>query len=311
VLILPRLCNGLDRRVPATLINLGALCFFGFLWGLTIPLSKVSVSTGHHTFGLIFWQLAITTLILGAYLLLTQRRIPVSRKHLLYYLIIAFIGTLIPNSFSFMAIRELPAGIMSVVIATVPIMSLAVALLARIEVFQIKRLFGIVCGVSALILLALPDVTMTGPKMLPWIVVALIAPICYGIEGNFVAVKNPPDLSPVVVLFSASLLGSLIIGPVAWFGGYWVSMTTGWDAAEWAIVGSALGHMSAYAGYLWLVQRAGAVFTSQVAYVVTLTGVFASIAFLDEQYGWIMWIAVAMMLIGVTLVRPSPSNQKG
>jgi len=97
--------------IPANIVNLGALCLFGFLWGLTIPLSKVSVSTGHHSFGLIFWQLAITTVVLGVYLLLTRTKVPVTRVFLIFYLIIAFIGTLIPNSFSYAAVRELPAGI--------------------------------------------------------------------------------------------------------------------------------------------------------------------------------------------------------
>lgn len=291
--------------VPANLVNIGAICLFGSLWGLTIPLSKVAVSTGHHQFGLIFWQMAITSLVLGAFVLILKVKIPLSNTHLRFYLIIAFIGTLLPNSFSYMAIREVPAGIMSVVIATVPIVSLSIALIARIERFQPMRLIGIVCGVSALILLAMPDVNLNGSISWNWVAIALIAPICYGIEGNFVAVKSPMKLSAVATLFGSSVIGTFIIGPIAWFGGYWVSMSQEWQAPEWAIIGSSFGHLLAYVGYLWLVQRAGAVFTSQIAYVVTLTGVFVSMIFLDENYGWLMWVAVAMMLIGVSLVRPS------
>lgn len=291
--------------IPANLINIGAVCLFGILWGLTIPLSKIAVSTGHHQFGLIFWQMAITSIVLGAIVIIMKIKVPLEYRHLQFYLIVAFIGTLLPNSFSYMAIREVPAGIMSVVIATVPIVSLAVALIARIERFQPMRLVGIVCGVSALVLLAMPDVNLNGSVSWKWVAIALIAPICYGIEGNFVAVKSPVELSAVSTLFGASVIGTFIIGPIAWFGGYWVSMTQEWQAPEWAILGSAFGHLLAYVGYLWLVQRAGAVFTSQIAYVVTLTGVFVSMLFLNEDYGWLMWVAVAMMLVGVSLVRPS------
>lgn len=267
-------------------------------------MSKIAVSTGHHQFGLIFWQMAITSLVLGAFVLILKIKVPLGSRHLLFYLIIAFIGTLLPNSFSYMALREIPAGIASVVIATVPIVSLAVALIARIERFQPLRLIGIGCGVTALILLAAPDVNLNGTVAWQWVAIALIAPICYGIEGNFVAVKSPKELSAVTTLFGASVIGTLIIGPIAWFGGYWVNMGEGWQAPEWAIVGAAFGHLLAYAGYLWLVQRAGAVFTSQIAYVVTLTGVFISMIVLGENYGWLMWAAVALMLVGVSLVRP-------
>lgn len=293
--------------IPANLINIGAVCFFGILWGLTIPLSKIVVSTGHHQFGLIFWQMAITSAVLGTIVFMMKIKVPLGNQHLRFYLIVAFIGTLLPNSFSYMAIREVPAGIMSVVIATVPIVSLSVALIARIERFQPMRLVGIVCGVSALMLLAMPDVNLNGAVSWHWVAIALIAPICYGIEGNYVAVKNPVKLSAVATLFGASVIGTIIIGPIAWFGGYWVSMSQEWQAPEWAIIGSSFGHLSAYVGYLWLVRRAGAVFTSQIAYVVTLTGVFVSIIFLNENYGWLMWVAVALMLVGVSLVRPRES----
>ncbi len=246
-------------------------------------------------------------MVLGAFVFTMKVKVPLGNKYLRFYLIIAFIGTLLPNSFSYMAIREVPAGIMSVVIATVPIVSLTVALITRIERFQPMRLVGIVCGVSALMLLAMPDVNLNGSISWKWVAIALIAPICYGIEGNFVAVKSPVELSAVPTLFGASVLGTFIIAPIAWFGGYWVSMSQEWQAPEWAILGSSIGHLLAYAGYLWLVQRAGAVFTSQIAYVVTLTGVFVSMIVLGENYGWLMWVAVAMMLVGVALVRPSTS----
>ena len=113
--------------IPANAVNVASICLFGILWGLTIPLSKVAVSTGHHQFGLIFWQMAITTLVLGVFIFILKIKVPWGRSYLCFYLIIAFIGTLVPNSFSYMAIRELPAGIMSVVIATVPILSLVIA----------------------------------------------------------------------------------------------------------------------------------------------------------------------------------------
>jgi len=70
------------------------------------------------------------------------------------------------------------------------------------------------------------------------------------------------------------------------------------------MLGAAGGHMIAYTGYLWLLGRAGAVFTSQVAYIVTLTGVITSIVFLGERYGALLWIAVALMLLALALVKP-------
>ena len=44
------------------------LIVLGAGWGITQPFSKIAVSGGYRHFGLIFWQMAITSVILGAIL---------------------------------------------------------------------------------------------------------------------------------------------------------------------------------------------------------------------------------------------------
>lgn len=251
------------------------------------------------------WQLAVSVLILGGYLLWRAKPVSLGRGNLKYLLFIAMIGTLIPNTFSLMATRHLPGGILSIVIATVPIISLLIALTARIESFSWKRFSGIIMGVASLVLIAVPDASLPDPSKAPWILVALIAPFCYASEGNFVAVRAPKELTPVTTLFGASVCGLILLIPVVYANGWQVPVLVTWDATRWAIVGAALGHMVAYTGYLWLLGRAGAVFTSQVAYIVTLTGVVASVVFLGERYGLVLWFAVALMLMALTLVKPA------
>lgn len=293
-----------EDRAARYSMNIIYLVLFGLSWGLTVPLIKIAVSAGHHPLGLLFWQMFLSALMLGLYLLVKRQRLPLSRTAIVYYLIIAVIGTLIPNSFSLVATSKLPAGIMAIVIATVPIMSLFIALLARLERFSWQRSLGVVLGVCALMLIALPEAGLPDPAMAPWMLVALIAPLCYAIEGNFVSARGPRELSPVVTLFGASVLGSAFLAPIVWLNGYGVSMTSGMDKSLWALLGSSVGHVIAYCGYLWLLARAGAVFTSQVAYVVTLTGVLGAVLMLGERYGILVWAAVALMLLGVSLVRP-------
>ncbi len=49
---------------------------------------------------------------------------------------------------------------------------------------------------------------------------------------------------------------------------------------------------------------AGPVFSSQVSYVVTLAGVFLSALILSESYSSWVWMALVLMLAGLTLVQP-------
>jgi len=77
-----------------------------------------------------------------------------------------------------------------------------------------------------------------------------------------------------------------------------------WGTDDLAIVGASLLHAAAYAGYVWLVGRAGSVFAAQVAYVVTATGVVWSMLLLGERYSAWIWFAFAVMIAGLALVQP-------
>ena len=289
-------------------LNLAALLFFGLCWGSTVPLLKFATGANHNPLGMMVWQLGVSVLVLGGYMAYQRQRIPLDRHTLRYLLFIALIGTLIPNTFSLSAIAQLPGGIMAVAIATVPIASLVIALMFRIERFSWPRFTGVLLGVLSLILIAVPDTTLPDPGKALWILVALIAPVCYAIEGNFVAVRAPVNLTPVATLFGASVCGLILLLPLVYASGWQVPVLVAWDAPRWAMVLAAMGHTSAYTGYIWLLGRTGAVFTSQVAYVVTLTGVLLSVVFLGERYGWLLWVAVLLMLVAITLVRPAKAS---
>ncbi len=75
-------------------------------------------------------------------------------------------------------------------------------------------------------------------------------------------------------------------------------------SAEQAIFGLSVIHAAAYAGYIWLVGKVGPVFSSQVAYIVTVTAMFLSAIFLDEGYSPYTFVSLALMIAGMVLVQP-------
>ncbi|MGB7285597.1 MAG: DMT family transporter [Salaquimonas sp.] len=292
------------RNPSDTLLAFAGLIFFGLAWGTTQPLTKIAVSTGHLPLGLIFWQLVFAVLLIGIVLWARKIPVPFNKQHLFYYVGVSILGTLVPNSFSYLAAAQLPAGIMAVVITTVPMFSLMIALSVGNEKFRMHRSLGIILGVSAMLMIALPEASLPTAGQGFWLLIALIAPFCYGIEGNFVASKAPPKLNPMAALWGASFFGMLISGPAAIVSGQWVDLFIPWQAAEWAILGSSIGHAIAYSGYMWLVGFAGVVFTAQISYVVMICAISISMLFLGEAYSSWVWLAIGLILIGLTLVQP-------
>ncbi|MEM8591191.1 MAG: DMT family transporter [Pseudomonadota bacterium] len=282
------------------------LVALGAGWGITQPLAKIAVSTGYQPFGLIFWQLAITATVLGAVSLARGRGLPFNRGTLRVYLMIAFIGTLIPNSASYQAVVHLQAGLMSVLLSIIPMLAFPVALLLRLERFAFLRLLGLLLGLCGVLLIVLPDASLPDRSLVGWVFVALLAPCCYAWEGNLVAKYGLAGLDPIQALFGASLLGAIIALPLTLSAGQWINPSAEWSRADFALIASSLIHAVVYTTYVWLVSRAGPTFAVQVSYLVTGFGVLWAVILLSEAYSPYIWAALGLMLAGMALVQPRP-----
>ncbi len=280
------------------------LVVLGAGWGITQPLSKIAVSTGHGHFGLIFWQLVIGSMLMCGVLLLRRERLPLTVRALRTYVIIAFIGTIIPNSASYTAIAHLPSGVMSVLLSLVPMLAFPVALGLGLERFSFRRFGGLLLGLAGVCLLILPRASLPEPGLLKWVAVAMIASACYAFEGNYVARWGIAGMNPFQVMLGASLVGVVLSLPLALASGQFIDPRAPWGAPEWALLASSVIHTLTYTGYVWLVGRAGAVFAVQASYLVTGFGVFWAMLLLAESYSPYFWAAAALMLAGVFAVQP-------
>ena len=264
--------------------NLGpmfALLIMGAGWGITSPLSKIAVSTGHQPLGLVFWQMVIGAVLLGAIVFVRGGRLALGRRQITLYLAIAFLGTILPNAASYRAAAHLPAGVMSIVIAMVPMFAFPIALALGQDRFSIARVVGLGLGLGGVALLVGPEASLPDRAMVAFIPLALIAPFFYGLEGNFVGKFGTAGLDPIEVLFGASVFGAVLSFPLALGFGHWLNPLGGFGAPESALVLSSIVHALVYAGYVWLVGRAGAVFAAQVSYLVTIFGVGWAMLILD------------------------------
>ncbi|MBE1283043.1 MAG: EamA family transporter [Rhodobacteraceae bacterium] len=273
-------------------------------WGLTQPLTKIAVSTGYEPWGLIFWQMVIGSLLMAVLSTLRGRHLPLTWGALKISILIALMGTLVPNTASYRAIAHLPSGVISILLSLIPMMAFPIALALRLESFRPLRFLGLGCGLVGVLLLVLPEASLPDPAMLLWIPIALIAPACYAFEGNYVARWGTEGLDAIQVLYGASLVGAVLVLPFAVASDQFITPFQPWGAPEWALIGSSVIHVLVYAGYVWLVGQAGPVFAVQVSYLVTGFGVFWAMTLLGEAYSPYIWTALVIITAGVFLVQP-------
>ncbi len=280
------------------------LLFMGVTWGATFSLAKIAADGGGHPLGINYWQSLIGAFFLILLNLATRKKIPVKRDNILFYVVCGLLGSVIPGVLFFYAASRVSPGVLSITIATVPLMTFTAAALFGIEKFQVGRVLGVMCGMLSIVLLVGPEESLPDPSAVPWLFAALVAAICYASENMVVALRMPTGVSAFTVAAGMFIAASLIATPLVFLTDTFVPLIWPWGAVEWAIVGMATISVIAYSLFIFLITHAGPVFASQTAYVVTFSGVFWGILIFDEQHSTWIWASLIVMLGALALVTP-------
>lgn len=289
--------------MKARLWPVGMLVLLGVGWGSTQPLGKIAVAGGRGVFALIFWQSVVAALAMGAVLLARRRAVPFHAAGLRFAFVIALVGTIVPNGTFYLSIRHLPAGIMSIILSLIPMISFPLAVALGMDRFSLSRLGGLACGLAGVALIALPRASLPDPAMAGWLPVALVGPLCYAAEANIIARWGTAGLGPMQAMFLICLAAATLALPLMLLTGQgFVPWPAGTPERALFLIGALHGLL--YATYVWLARQAGAVFAAQTSYVVTAAGVGWAMLLLGERFGLLVWLALPLLMAGLFLVQP-------
>ena len=280
------------------------LLFMGVAWGLTFSLAKIAAEGGGHPLGINYWHSLIGALFLVVFSLATRQKLPMKRENILFYAACGLLGSVIPGVLYFYAIARVSPGVLSITVATVPLMTFVAAAYFGVEKLQFGRVLGVVIGIVSIVLLVGPEESLPDPRVVPWVLVALVCAACYSAENLLVALRMPSGCSAFAVASGMFVAAAVIMTPMVVVTGTFVPLAWPWGASEWAIVGMASIAVVAYSMFLYLIVHAGPVFASQVAYIVTFSGVLWGIAIFDEDHSAWIWASLAVMLVALALVAP-------
>ena len=288
------------------MLALVALVGVGALWGLGAPLVRIARLDGISALTIVFTQSLIGVAVMAGILTLRGRiRLPLDRASLGLYLVVGLLGIVAPHLAGYWALGYIPAGIHAMLTSLVPMFALALALGLRIEQFELARGMGLGLGAGAVALLVLPESTLPEAVPVAFVLVSALAPLCYALESAFVAHISRAQAGAMQALLGGSVVAALVIAPVTLAAGAPL-LPTGSKVAIWAILAAGLGGTLAYAGYVTLLRRAGSVFATQVAYLVTGWAMLWSILFLGERHAPLVWFALMVLFAGLFLVQPRP-----
>ena len=280
------------------------LGYMGIVWGLSFSLSKIAVGLGGTPIGLTFWTCLLTGLMLLFYTIIRGQKIRFRLKDLQIILLLAFLGAMLPNMFFYYAAAHVSAGILSITITVVPIATYALSFILKLEAISARRITGVFFGVGAILVLVLPENSLPNKSEVIWIIVACLSSISYALENITLAIRGIDGIGPVRLSCGINLLAALILGVFSYFTDNFMPVPLPVTTLTWTILGISLIGATAYTLFVLTIANSGPLFASQVAFLVTISGVLWGMLIFGETHSSWVWLSLILMLIGMSLVSP-------
>ena len=296
-------------------LHFAQLVFLAAIWGASFLFMRIAVPQLGPA-----WLLGIRLLSATLFLLLVAQwmREPLKvASRWRHYLVLGVFNTAVPFFAMAWAAAQLPASMLSVINATAPLCGLLVGFVWRRKPVTLNAVLGLFCGMAGVASLVGFGGQAFAPGMLAAVLVAMAAPVCYGIASSYAEfAERVPSFANAHGSLWASVL---LISPVVLTAPLPASWPPGALAA--ALVLGVVCSGVAYLLYYHLVSTVGAASALTVGYLIPLFGVTWGWLFLDEAVGWHTLGGAALVLTGTALVtgvrpgrllrqlRASPSGQ--
>jgi drug/metabolite transporter (DMT)-like permease len=276
------------------------------VWGSAFAFLKVAVAEWHPA-----WVVCARLVVASATLLLVlalrrETLPPPSDRTWTTYGLIGVMGLGVPFLCFAWAATELPSSVLAICNGTTPVFT---ALLAHFliagERLTGRRVLGVALGVAGFLALVAPDLLEQGPGQGSGgaQLAAVGGAVLYAVAN--IVIKRAPDVGAATSAFLMCLGGAVSSGIIALV---WAGPPTGWSTpAAGAIVFLAVFPTAlATIGYVWLIRRRGAVFTSLSVYLAPIWATLLGVVLLSEAPTVTDYLALVLILAGVAI-----ANLKG
>lgn len=294
------------RRQISLLKGAFLLLLIGLLWGLSPALSRLVMFEDTNPVGNTAWLLTVSAVAMGV-LALCRGKMPVlNLARLRFGLILGTLAFVLPDIAIFAAAEHVPAMIIAIALALESMIVFVIAALVGLEAPSFKRFVGLILGLICVGVIVGPGIeSFEGLAVHPvWVLAALLVPLFYALEGVLVSVWPVENDDPFEMVLIMVACGAPIAWLLAFLSGQAIPLADITTGA--GVIVPVLGLLSCAVSVLFVIaiQKTGSVFASQTAYATTLAGVVWSIILLGEAPSVWIWAALALMMVGLVLVRP-------
>lgn len=289
--------------IPAVPIaDLLTLLAGGMAWGLTPAVTKFGVFTGIPVLAWSGLQALAAALMLGLVVGVQKQGLPRGWAGLFYALVAGVVGLAVPNVLLFLGMAHVPAGFFALLAPLSPVLTALLLGLSGHEHVGRAVIVGSVLATGGAVLAMLPGAALPDRAALPWAAALLLVPTLYAVSNVVAAVWRPSGVQGMVLAACTLAAAAALLLPLAWVAGHFSAPAEVFAAAlPWIVVQGALQAI-AFTCYFRMIVRVGGVFASQVAYVITLSGVLWGLVLFAEHPGWLTLPATGLIFAGLWLL---------
>lgn len=277
--------------------------------GLTPSLSRMAAGLGSTPAGLAVWvDIAAATIALS--IAFARGVLPrLSVGGLSFFAAWAFLVGILQHVTVFFFAERVEATYLTMLMALESMLVFSFAAIAQMEKTNFRRVLGLVVGFGGIGFGLYARISGDTNEANLWLLGALILPAIFAIETITLSAKRPKNVDPIAavgIMFAFSVAFAV---PLALFTDQWIPVDR--LASTLGIVIGLLALVSIFANafYIYLLDLAGVVFASQVAYGAAISGIIWGMLLLGERLTLGAWIAIGCILFGMYLVETKASDK--
>ena len=291
------------------LTNIAALLFVSFGWGTAFvfikyaeeTVSPLTVQSVRATIGF------ISLLLLS---LLLRKDIRGHAKHWFAFLIFAIFGVAFLWLVVGLGQEYVSAGLTSVLVTVAPMITFILTVfILKSEPFSFKGLAGLLVGIAGLLMVVGINNILSGGSTLTGVLLIASGFAVFGINGVF-ASRLATGTDPLVS--TTYYVGMAVV--IMWvFSFIFEKPLESEFSLKFMLAEMYMGIVcfaAAFVVYYWLLNRAGAFFSSLSLYLVPVMGVGSSYVILGEKVTYTQIAGILIVFLGVYLIN-NKKTEKG
>jgi drug/metabolite transporter (DMT)-like permease len=282
------------------------LILLGFIWGSGYSLAKFAMTNGVSPLGYAFWQSLGPALLLAFFCVATGKAKFLRPEYWSYFLVCGLVGIAIPNTNMYFIASHIPAGLLAVLVNTVPLLVYPLALLSGQEKRDKWRFLALVLGMTGVMLIV--GISMTGFYS-SWTLLAMLTPLGFALCSIYIGARQPMEINSLQAASGMLLAASLLLIPLVISQQAFYPLSGSLTIVKQVIILEIILSSIGYLLFFILIRMAGPVFYSLTGGIVALTGLFWGYLVFGETPTPIQSMAMVLVIFSLFLLSWRQSRQ--